>query len=209
MEGYSVKPASVISEENGASTGQANSIRSFFGTSAEERKVAKTKQGRPMATWTFREDLTLHNFWWSLVSAWNIPMLILYFTVPFNVSAIMFTLINVVIGATIREADFIAVLYWIMLKTATRIEHKWTKYIYLRLLHCIGGAHTGSMMWGFIWLWVYLIKELYVPSAGVPSVVWGTSIPLPICFTLIMVTAFPSVRRNYHNVFEFCHRYVN
>ncbi|EIW80688.1 hypothetical protein CONPUDRAFT_57605 [Coniophora puteana RWD-64-598 SS2] len=118
-----------------------------------------------------------------------------------------FVLGNLQTAIITRNELFMRVLY-LFVNTCLA---KWTP-LRFRLactsaLQHIGGIHSGCAISGFLWL-VYRITNCFIALRTMPSSMMAAGVMTNIAIAVCIVSAFPWIRNNHHNVFERHHRFV-
>jgi len=116
------------------------------------------------------------------------------------------SLLNLAIASFCRETELTVSLHYLSPYTP-----KFGRYLWLRLLHCIGGLHISASISGYVWSWIYVSEQFIIPLSkrqSVDAVLSTCGILQVVLLTIVIVTAFPYFRRMAHDVFEFCHRYL-
>ena len=161
--------------------------------------MTTTKKINPIQDWCRQhlpECITAHHLWLLIHFLITIVLLSLYFTKVMNISGGTISICELLFGVLVRNEIFISILHRLVALIPI------CRYECNRMLHCIGGLHVSAACTAFVWLLISLIVE----SHGFGARITGA---LLLAFIIgISCTAIPIVRRQYHNTFEYVHRYA-
>ena len=162
----------------------------------------------------FKQDFNMYVFWWTLVSLFNILLLVSFYeTIHFtDISTAIFSVSNILVAVLVRNELILHLLYRLAVWTSVKISYG--KYYLNSGVHYIGGIHASCATWGFIWTIVDVLQQLgnpsdplSMPTSSDPISIAISSVLLVFLF-IIILTAIPPLRHKFHDTFEISHRYL-
>jgi hypothetical protein len=124
------------------------------------------------------------------------------------------TAINLVLAVLVRQDNVINALYTI----CSSVPQSWPLWIRsrtARIIH-IGGVHSGAAVSAALWLLATNISDTVCMVTDTCGGGWNkqsiaskfVSWTLTALFTVMLAIAYPTVRKQHHNLFEKTHRFV-
>ncbi|KAF4981690.1 hypothetical protein FZEAL_2577 [Fusarium zealandicum] len=122
------------------------------------------------------------------------------------------TAMNLTIAVLVRQEFVINSLYTI----ACSVPRSWPLFIRTRCakIYHLGGIHSGAAVSAAAWLLGSNIADIVCMNGSCSN--WGKqSLPsrivswvLSALFTVMIILAWPSIRKHHHNMFEIIHRFI-
>ncbi|KAM3096651.1 hypothetical protein ACKFKG_10370 [Phormidesmis sp. 146-35] len=154
--------------------------------------------------WLIRQQLEMYQFWWAIVSAMNVTLLIgFYSTNKLPYLSGTFGIANLLLATLVQNELVLHCLYRLAVAVSKRVP--FGKYHINASVHHMKGVHAASASWGFVWFLIDVLQHLNDLNR---VVLVTTSFPLLILLLSIIVTATPLFRHRFHNSFEKNHRYL-
>lgn len=114
---------------------------------------------------------------------------------------------NLLTAILMRNELFLRVLYIVAIYGLKSWAPLWLKYAATSVLQHVGGIHSGCALSGACWL-LYKVVDILIHRASTHAAVIATGIITNVLVMISILSAFPWVRNNHHNVFEGHHRLI-
>ncbi|KAK4663409.1 hypothetical protein QC763_000030 [Podospora pseudopauciseta] len=114
---------------------------------------------------------------------------------------------NLLMAILMRNELFLRFLYIISIYGLRSWAPIWLKLAVTSILQHVGGIHSGCALSGACWL-LYKIVDILIHHAKQHPSVIATGIITNVLVVISILSAFPWVRNNHHNVFEGHHRLI-
>ncbi|KAK0726567.1 hypothetical protein B0T21DRAFT_292872 [Apiosordaria backusii] len=114
---------------------------------------------------------------------------------------------NLLMAILMRNELFLRFLYIISIYGLRSWAPVWLKLAVTSILQHVGGIHSGCALSGACWLLFKIVDIIIHHAKQHPSVI-ATGIITNVLVVISILSAFPWVRNNHHNVFEGHHRLI-
>ena len=111
-------------------------------------------------------------------------------------------LANLALAILIRQQYVTNLLFWLATRAPVHwpLRLRWT----LGKVYHFGGLHVGGAIAGTLW---FVASVVAITGTGASTAARVTSYTLVVLLVGMVATAFPPLRRRFHNTFERVHRY--
>ncbi|KAF8998922.1 hypothetical protein BDQ17DRAFT_1247031 [Cyathus striatus] len=118
-----------------------------------------------------------------------------------------FVLGNLLVAILVRNELFGRLLYLVINALFAKWSPLWFRLGCTSVLQHLGGIHSGCAVSGFMWL-VYRVVVIFIDHKDNHDSVLVMGIITNIFIGISIISAFPWIRNNHHNVFERHHRFI-
>ncbi|KAH7927472.1 hypothetical protein BV22DRAFT_1006906 [Leucogyrophana mollusca] len=118
-----------------------------------------------------------------------------------------FVLGNLQTAIIMRNELFLRALYLFVNTCFAKWTPLWFRLGCTSALQHVGGIHSGCATSGFLWL-IYKVTSIFINHKDTHYAVLVTGVTTNIAVAVSILSAFPWVRNNHHNVFERHHRFI-
>ena len=167
-----------------------------------------------MLSLSLKSKVNMHAFWWVIVSSVNILLLTIVYRAAYftSVSTAIFSVSNIFVAVLIRNELVLHFLYCLAVSASKGSNRG--RYYLNSSVHYIGGVHAACATWGVLWLLFDGFNQLGNPldplsmAAASDAISIAVTSMLGTLLVIILLTAMPSFRERFHDVFEMNHRYL-